>query len=68
LKLRSVASEIQKRLELGCWLTPQARTILALLTNIRFILWTKMKELEKGNTTTMVKVVASLPILTKEGS
>jgi hypothetical protein len=29
---------------------------------------TKMKELEKGNTTTMVKVVASLPILTKEGS
>jgi hypothetical protein len=27
-----------------------------------------MKELEKENTTTMVKVVASLPILTKEGS
>jgi hypothetical protein len=33
-----------------------------------FILWTKMKELEKKNTTTMVKVVESLPILTKEGS
>jgi len=27
-----------------------------------------MKELEMKNTTTMVKVVASLPILTKEGS
>jgi hypothetical protein len=38
-----------------------------LLTNIiRLILWTKMKELE--NTTTKAKVVASLPVLAKEGS
>jgi hypothetical protein len=35
-------------------------------TSIRFIL--EMKELEKGNTTTKAKVVASLPVLAKEGS
>jgi hypothetical protein len=34
--------------------------------NIRFIL--EMKELEKGNTTTKAKVVASLPVLAKKGS
>jgi hypothetical protein len=32
-----------------------------------FILWTKMKEIER-DTTTKAKVVASLPVLAKEGS
>jgi hypothetical protein len=44
------------------------KNYLSIVIIIRLILWTKMKELEKENTTTMVKVVASLPILTKEGS
>jgi len=53
----------------SCWPTPQARTILTMLASIiRFILFTKNRKNERINTTTMVKVVASLPILTKEGS
>jgi hypothetical protein len=39
-----------------------------LLTTLDLFYLTKMKELEKENTTTMAKVVASLPVLAKEGS